>query len=534
MIARAEVSGAGPVEVLTSPEDRDLRAVIHRYLATWPSAGLAVGLVRESRLDWFLGHGVADASIADPVTPDTVFRIASVTKTFTAIAVMQLWEQGLLDLDAPAASLLRAFRLVPRTPELGAVTVRHLLTHTSGIGYWRRLSDLLHPGIGSGDMARGPAQPLSRYYRAGLPVEVEPGTKWVYSNHGFAVLGQIVEDVTGQPIDDYLRRNVFAPLGMHDTDLTPPERTRSRRARGYVLGAHGLKAVTERGVPTLAAGGAYSTTADLTRYAAALMGGGTNQHGTVLRPETLATMFQPHFQADPRQPGMGLAFHLGNEGGHRTVGHGGILPGFLSALLVAPDDHAAVIALRNTGRLDNRGAPEMVAVELLRRAVRLPPPEQIAPRPDTWHRLCGWYAPEPGPVTNLFTRATLGAGIEVAVRHHQLVILPLTPVPGMRAGLPLRPDDPDDPTVFRADFSALGYASPRVTFTVQATGEHPATRLVVDDMAFRRRPDRYNPRRLLVGALGATAAAYAASRFLPAAAPLARAARKEDSANDVH
>jgi CubicO group peptidase (beta-lactamase class C family) len=529
--ARAELSGADPVEVLASPEDEDLRAVVNRYLLAWPSAGLAVGLVREGRLDWFLGHGVADASVADPVTPDTVFRIASVTKTFTAIAIMQLWEQGLVDLDAPAADLLTGFRLVPNKSELAPVTIRHLLTHTSGIGYWRRLSDLFHPGVGSGDLARGPVRPLSRYYRAGLPVEVEPGTKWVYSNHGFAVLGQIVEDVTGQPIDSYLRRNVFAPLGMHDTDLTPPEPI--RRARGYVLGVHGLKAVTERGVPTLAAGGAYSTAGDLARYAAALMHGGTNEHGTVLRPETLEIMFRPHFQADPRQPGMGLAFHLGEESGHRTAGHGGILPGFLSALLVAPDDHAAVIALRNTGRLDNRGAPEMVTVELLRRAIGLPPPAQIAPSPQTWHRLCGWYAPEPGPVTNLFTRATMGAGIEVAVRNRQLVMLPLTLIPGMRAGLPLRPDDPHDPTVFRADFSTLGYASPRVVFAVEAAGQQPATRLALDDIAFRRRPDAYNPRRLLLNALAATATAYAMRRILPTGSSLARVACKVESANDV-
>ena len=158
---------------------------------------------------------------------DTVFRIASLTKTFTAIAVMQLWEQGLVDLDAPANDYLRTFRLVPTKASLRPATVRHLLTHTAGVGYWRRLSDLLQPGVGSGvRAARSGALPLADYYRGGLPVEVEPGTKWVYSNHGFAALGQIVEDVTGQPLDRYLRERIFDPLGMEHTDLIRSERVR--------------------------------------------------------------------------------------------------------------------------------------------------------------------------------------------------------------------------------------------------------------------------------------------------------------------
>src|SRR6476646_7724325 len=220
-------------------DELELKATVAQVLDRWPSAGLAVAVIRDGAVAWFHGHGLADVAARRSIAEDTAFRIASLTKTFTAIAVMQLWEQQLLDLDAPASDYLRTFRLLPAKPDLSPATVRHLLTHTAGIGYWRRLSDLLRPGIGSGDRAgRSGALPLADYYHRGLPVEVEPGTKWVYSNHGFAALGQIVEDVTGQPLDRYLRERILDPLGMEHTDLIRSERITPHLATGYVLRSH--------------------------------------------------------------------------------------------------------------------------------------------------------------------------------------------------------------------------------------------------------------------------------------------------------
>jgi CubicO group peptidase (beta-lactamase class C family) len=307
-------------------DEADLAARVAGALGRWPSAGLAVGVVCEGSLAWFLGHGVADVRSKAPITEDTVFRIGSLTKTFTAIAVMQLWEQGLVDLDAPANDYLRSFQLVPAKASFRPATVRHLLTHTAGVGYWRRLSDLIRPGVGSGDRAgRSGAPPLADYYRKGLPMEVEPGTKWVYSNHGFAILGQIVEGVSGQSLDRYLRDHIFKPLGMEHTDLIRSGRVRPRLATGYVLRPGGLKPVADREVPTPGGGGMYSTAGDMARYVAALLRMGAGEHGSVLKPATVASMFQPHFQPDPRAPGMGLAFEPGEESGHKTVGKTGVL-----------------------------------------------------------------------------------------------------------------------------------------------------------------------------------------------------------------
>jgi CubicO group peptidase (beta-lactamase class C family) len=122
--------------------------------------------------------------------------------------------------------------------------------------------------------------PAAESYRKGLRVEVEPGTKWVYSNHGFATLGQIVEDTSGQRLDRYLRDHVFNPLGMEHTDLIRSDRARHNLATGYVIRSHGLKAAGDREVATLAAGSVYSTTRDMARYITALLGGGANEHGS--------------------------------------------------------------------------------------------------------------------------------------------------------------------------------------------------------------------------------------------------------------
>lgn len=494
----------------------DLRTRTVEILDRWPCAGLAVGVVRDGSLEWFLGHGVSDVQSRDPITEDTVFRVGSITKTFTAIAVMQLCEQGLVELDAPANDYLRSFRLAPADPSFRPATVRHLLTHTAGIGYWRRLSDLLQPGIGSGDRAgRSGAPSLADYYRRGVPVEIEPGTKWVYSNHGFAALGQIVEDVTGQPFDHYLRQRVFDPLGMHHTDLVRSERIQSRLATGYVLRSRGLKPVADREIPTPGGGGAYSTTADMARYIAALLGTGANEHGSALEPETVGLMFKPSFQLDPRVSGMGLGFEPNDESGHRTVWKTGIVSGFHSAMVLAPEDGVGVIVFANTGGLDGRGATEPLASALVRRLLGLPDRAlrvDIPARPETWRDICGWYGPDPGPVTNLFVRVLMGAGAEVMVRKGHLLLKPLTPLPAMRRGMRLYPDDADDPWVFRVELPGYGKTS-RVVFTRGQEGGRATMRLLMDVLSFRKRPNIRNPRKWVNGALGLGAAGLVLRRL---------------------
>src|SRR5579859_7957898 len=129
-------------------DERKMTASVREILNRHPAVGLAVGVVRHGSLEYFYGHGLADIASHTPVTEDTVFRIASLTKTFTAIAVMQLWERGVLDLDAPANDYLRAYKLVSARPNFRTATVRHLLTHTAGIPQVLHPSDWRRPERG--------------------------------------------------------------------------------------------------------------------------------------------------------------------------------------------------------------------------------------------------------------------------------------------------------------------------------------------------------------------------------------------------
>lgn len=472
--------------------EHDLRNAVAAELRRWPSAGVAAAVVRTSSPVQFFCHGLADVASGRRISESTVFRIGSLTKTITAVAVMQLCEQGLVDLEAPASDYLRAFQLVPSSAGFGPVTVRHLLTHTAGVGYWRHRSDLLRcPGAGSGVIARS-VVPLHEYYRGGLLVDVEPGTRWVYSNHGFAALGQIVEDVSGEPFDQYLRGHVFGPLGMDSTDLVLSEQLRADLATGYTLRRRGLTPVTPREVPTPGGGGVYSTVADMARYLTALLHGGANEHGRVLAAGSVLTMFAPHFQPDTRVAGMALGFERHTERGRVLICKGGTIPGFLSAIEMAPTDGIGVVVLSNTGGLDNRGVSEPLAAALTHRLLGMPDSavrDDLAPHPEVWETLRGWYAPDAGPVTNLFARVGFGAGAEVAVRHGRLVLKPLTPVPGLRDAMVLHADDPEDPRVFRVQFPRYD-----TTWRVVFTDDTPP-RLLLDVMSFGKRPDWRNPRR---------------------------------------
>jgi CubicO group peptidase (beta-lactamase class C family) len=482
-----------------------------------PAVGLAVGVVRGGRLELIHGHGVADVGSRSPITQDTVFRIGSITKTVTAIAIMQLWERGLVDLDAPASDYLRAFRLVPASESWRRVTLRHLLTHTAGIPDVRRLSDLLHAGLTPSDgrppllnVAFGqPLPSLAEHYRSGLRVVVEPGSAFAYSGPGYATLGQIIEDVTGEPLDRYLRERIFMPLGMTDTDLTRSERLATRLAIGYVLRATGPRAVPDRDWIGVAGGGVYSTPGDMARYVAALLGGGTNEHGRVLQPATLATMFAPQSQPDPRLPGMGLGFFRGEVGGHQTVSHGGILPGFNAELLVAPEDGIGLFGLTN----GSSGAFAWLPIELeglLRQVLGLPANERrpsVPHQPQVWTALCGRYG-FPPRIADVRERLSMGGGVEVFVRDGRLMARVLTPIPALYRGLPLEALDESDPYLYRLDLSALGMAPVRAVFASVIDGRATAIHTDLGGMPWSLvRLNDATPWRRLAPALGALALA---------------------------
>jgi CubicO group peptidase (beta-lactamase class C family) len=488
----------------------EVEARVREILNRWPAVGFAAGVVGPGGLEFFCGHGVADIASNTPITEDTVFRIASITKTFTAVAIMQLWEQGLVDLDAPASEYLRAYRLVPAKASFAPPTVRQLLTHTSGIPEVAHPPRSLRYVFGESVKAGQPLPTLADYYRGGLRLVAEPGTRFTYTDHNFATLGQITEDVTGQRLDGYLREHVFAPLGMTSTDLLRSDAVTARLATGYTLGSRGATAVTDREWVTAAASSIYSTPRDMARYLAALLGGGAGEHGQVLKPATLAAMFEPQYQPDPRVPGIGLAFSRFTLGGHPAVEHEGILPGFNSDIFLAPRDGVGVMAFTNGARHAMLWLPAE-AGRLLGHLIGAPEDEirtDVPQHPQVWSDLCGWY-PFVAPVMDLRARSMFGAGIEVFTRRGRLMLRALNPVPALYRGFALHPDDGTDPYVFRIDLSEFGIGTARVIFTRPGVGT-TAVHLDLYPMSLRRQPASRNPRYWVTGALGAAAAAATA------------------------
>lgn len=488
----------------------DLAVRVDEMLNRRPAVGLAVGVVRDGRLEFFRGHGLADIAANIPVTEDTVFRIGSVTKTFTAVAVMQLSERRLVDLDRPVEDYLYAYRLVAARAGHRPATVRHLLTHTAGLPQLVYPTRVLTPVLGETVPFGQPVPALAELYRGRLHLVAEPGTRHTYSNHGFATLGQVVEDVSGMPLARYLRVNIFAPLGMDQTDLVRSDRVTPRLATGYALRSRGPQPVGDCDLITVGAGAIYSTTRDMARYVAALLGGGTNGHGSVLRPESVASMFAPHYRPDPRVPGIGLAFFRHDIGGHLIVEHDGLVPGFSAQMSLAPDDGVGVVAFTNGAR----GAKAWLGTEvsgMLRQVLGVPDDAvrtDVPHRPEVWRDVCGWYAFR-GSFRDV-QRWFIG-GAEVGVRRGRLTLRPFTPVPALSRDFPLHPDDDKDPYVFRVDLSELGIGTTQVVFSREPGAGATSFHLGLVPLSFDRQPATRNPRLWGAGALGAAAVAATAT-----------------------
>jgi CubicO group peptidase (beta-lactamase class C family) len=496
-------------------DERGTRATVEEILNRRPAVGFAVGIVRGGSLEFFHPHGFADVASGTPVDADTVFRVASITKTFTAIAVMQLWERGLVDLDAPVNDHLRAYRLVPADPRWRPATVRHLLTHTAGIGEQVPRSGMLRRDFGESFSTDRRVPSLAEYYGGELRLDAEPGTMFRYGDHGPSTLGQVVEDLTGTSLDRYLRRHVFDPLGMADTTLVRSEVDPPRLATGYKLSSRGIRAVADREWVTAGATNAWSTPKDMGRYLAALLGGGGNEFGAVLEPATLASMFAPQYQPHPRIPGIGLAFWRRTCGDHLVVEHQGTMPGFDSQILAVPDSGVGVVAFTNGTRQGALWLPAEMG-KLLGDLLGAPSEvirTDVPQRPDIWSDLCGWYS-LPGALTDARVRAFIGAGVEVLVRDGQLVLRFLTPIPTLYRGFRLHPADEADPYVFDIDFSEFGLATFPVVFSRDSSTGTMAVHFDLMPVSALKQPPRSNPRRWVEGGVGAAAAVSVLRRSL--------------------
>lgn len=412
--------------------------------------GLGVGIVYQGELIYAKGFGLANVAQKTPVTPDTVFRIASVSKTFAAVALMQLWEQGQLDLYAPANQYLKGYQLQAKGGQ--PITPHHLLTHTAGLGELTALSRYFHPRAHFNVVRpTSPVPTLRDLYGRFLPAERPAGEKWCYANNGFATVGQLVEDISDQLFRDYMRQHIFDPLGMDSSDFWRSPRLRDRLAVGYSWKQNLFKPVFDLEQITLAAGSMNASINDMGRYMAALMSGGQGGNGRILQAATLEKMFTPQYQLHPYLQGMGYGFKIDNWEGHRVVSHDGLWLGFISALFVAPDDELGVVALTNTASSAAISLARQLLYRLLGvtdRPLKKSTADKLPDSPETWPDLTGYYSPTPGWNTNFRLWQQYGNEFEVYQAGQELMLRSLWG--GWKKGFRLNRADEENPLIFKA------------------------------------------------------------------------------------
>ncbi|HEX2978723.1 MAG TPA: serine hydrolase domain-containing protein, partial [Anaerolineaceae bacterium] len=251
--------------------------------------GAAVGLIHDGKIVDLRGYGLADAENGLPVTENTVFQAASISKSLTAWGVMNLVEQGKLGLDEPVSKYLTRWELPPSKYDASGVTIRRLLSHTAGIA---------HVGGYAGFSPDEPLQTLEESlvsakdaFGRGVSIVRQPGTRYEYSGGGYTLLQLVIEEVTQRPFEAYMQDEVLAPLGMDHSSFTLDAALQSNLA--IVYDKHG-KPSTSRSFTAKAAAGLYTTAQDLTSWAMAMIpSGATPPDGQVLQAETLQEMYLP-------------------------------------------------------------------------------------------------------------------------------------------------------------------------------------------------------------------------------------------------
>lgn len=295
----------------------------------------AVLVAQAGEVEYRAAFGLANVEWEVPNTPDSRFRIGSITKQFTAAIVLGLVENGILRLDAPVRDYLPGYT----APQGDRITIHHLLTHTSGLPSYTDL-----PGFVD-EHSRVPTSPEEIVaLTSSRPLEFEPGTRFRYSNSGYVLLGWIIEEVTGESYDRVLRERLLEPLELHDTGYDHESAVRRRRAFGYTRTLTGY--ANARDVDTSlphAAGMMYSTVDDLFRWTRAL------HAGEVFRdPESTARMLRPYLAGY----GCGVAISERQVGGSgrsvSVVEHRGGVFGFASVLRHIPEDGHTIVLLDNT------------------------------------------------------------------------------------------------------------------------------------------------------------------------------------------
>jgi CubicO group peptidase (beta-lactamase class C family) len=303
---------------------------------------MTVAVAMDGQILWSEGLGFADLSRKIPACPQTLFRIGSVSKPLTAVAIARLYEQGQLDLDAPVQDYVPAF------PDKGfTITPRQLAGHISGLRHYTAMNEILN-------------QQRFNSLNEGLilfkddPLLFPPGTNFSYSSYGYNLLGVVIEGASGEDYLSYMKDHVFAPLGMQNTRADQSDVDLPMRATFYEDLPTGLQVAPQVDSSyKYPSGGFLSTSEDLVRFAIGLSG------GRLLKPETVELLLTPICPECPaylreREGEYAMGWQVGRDlFGNRVASHTGAAVGSSAAILMMPDEQAALSLAMNVGSITN-------------------------------------------------------------------------------------------------------------------------------------------------------------------------------------
>ncbi len=318
-----------------APAVEQLKALVEREAKDKDLPALAVAIVDDQTVIWTHAVGHQDAAKTVPATDKTVFRVGSVSKLFTDVAIMRLVEQGLLDLDAPVSKYLPTFQ--PKNPHNKTeVTLRHLMAHRSGL--------IRESPIGNYFDPTEPTLAKTVESVNGIDLVYPPGERIKYSNAAIAVVGMVLEKTQGVKFETYLSKAVLDPLRMNDSSFEITPGVKKNLASAVMWSYHGREFPAPLfQLGTSPAGSMYSTVGDLSKFMNCLFADGTTKSGQLLKKETIAEMFKLQFAKPDDKQGFGLGFVVGDLDGQKRIGHGGAVYGFATELAMLPDSKLGVI-----------------------------------------------------------------------------------------------------------------------------------------------------------------------------------------------
>jgi CubicO group peptidase (beta-lactamase class C family) len=362
---------------------QDIAAKVNEYMDALVRAGQFNGsilIARNGKVLVSRGYGMANFELDVPNTPQTKFRIGSMTKPFTAMAIMLLQEQGKLSVQDSVCKYL------PDCPAAWQpITIHHLLSHTSGIAKHDKAADYLKTAM----LPMTVTQLIDGFRRK--PADFKPGEKFDYNNNGYVLLGYVIERVSAQSYEAFLRDNIFAPLRMTNSGYDEHSPIIKSRATGYVREGSNLvnAAYIDQSQP-YAAGALYSTVEDLFLMDQALYS------GKLLSQKSLNTMFTPV------GGNYGYGWFINNQFNRRPIIHPGSLPGFASVLAHYPDDKVLIVMLSNVENSQVIRASSDLAAIMFGEKYELPK-ERVAVRvnPKIFSSYLGEYEDRPGRITTI-------------------------------------------------------------------------------------------------------------------------------------